>query len=351
MNEKKKISLIGTQPPVIGGISTHVHTLNKRLEQNGYEVTVIDVVNKKKEAGTKGINPFNLILQLLRLSNSGYTIFHFHTSRRAYPFLLCILMLKILNKKAILSIHHGDFNKWLVKSFLRKFIYTTFFSLADKLIFMNSKEAKKFKKKSSIDGRRVMAIHPFIVEDETLYDKTHLIKDNKKLFKVTTMGLWKGYYSYEDVIEACVNFNKRSSTITVLDIVVGTIYSDSKYREKIFDLVRQKSNSRCKINIIEDKDDVLAYLKGRDVLVRSSKVDSYGICVAEALLVGTPAVATNVCARPVNTQLYKPHDIKSLIECLKNIEQHRQNITSQGSLITKEDDSYYQLENIYQELI
>jgi glycosyltransferase involved in cell wall biosynthesis len=308
-------------------------------------------VDEYRKGVLNGAGILLLLFSMCKLIKNGFDLFHFNSSKKAYPYILCVFLLKLLGKKVILSLHHGEYNTWLKKYKWRKRFYIFILQFADRIIFMNKDDAKVFKDISGYDDFKINNISPYIVPNDKYFKLSYERKGNLPHFMVTTMGLWKNYYLYEDVIDACINFSKEYSKKIILDIIVGTISIDIKYRKKIFNLVKQESNSMCGINIIEDKDDVLEYLKGRDVLVRSSKVDSYGICIAEALLVGTPAVATNVCPRPVNTQLYKPHDIKELTGCLKEIEQNRKNIISHSSLITKEDDSYFQLENIYQELI
>jgi hypothetical protein len=47
------------------------------------------------------------------------------------------------------------------------------------------------------------------------------------------------YYLYEDMIEACIYFNKKSLMVINLDLVVGTIYQNSEYRKKINKLVKK----------------------------------------------------------------------------------------------------------------
>lgn len=345
-----KVVLIGTQPPTIGGISTHIHSLKNRLEQNNYTVTVIDVITgKKREEALNGKNPFYLLFNIFFLVYKGYGIFHFHSSRRAYPFLLSIFLLKLLKKKVILSLHHGDFNDWLKKYSLRKNIYVRLFLLSDQIIFMNQKDAEEFKKLSSASDMKVLAISPFIVEDETYYNEVYPVK-NEGPFKVSTMGAWRSYYAYEEVIKACRCLSEQYAIEIELDIVAGRILMDRKYRDKITKVVQSENTDQLHLSIFEDKKDILNYLAGRDVLVRSSEIDSYGMCVAEALLVGTPAIATQVCHRPDKAMLYEPDDIEALVMLIKSVYNKRQNQKTKEPLITENDDSFYLIERTYQKL-
>lgn len=50
-----------------------------------------------------------------------------------------------------------------------------------------------------------------------------------------------------------------------------------------------------------------------DLMVRPTRQDSYGISVREALELGVPAVATEVCARPAGTVLVPPDDPAAFI--------------------------------------
>ena len=61
-----------------------------------------------------------------------------------------------------------------------------------------------------------------------------------------------------------------------------------------------------------------------DVMVRPTTTDGYGISIAEALLLKTPAVASDVCERPEGTTLFRCRDQSDfedkVFECLRRAE-------------------------------
>lgn len=217
---------------------------------------------------------------------------------------------------------------------------------------MNYKDAQKFGKISSLMAGKIKSVSPFIVEDEKYYNQNSYSPEKADdLLKITTMGQWRPFYKYEQVIEACQLFRTNTSVMVDLDIVVGTTSMNSKYREKIHRLAESKALDSLEISIIEDKENILTYFTTRDVFIRSSRIDSYGICVAESLLVGTPAIATNVCHRPSNTLLYSPDDTVGLLQLLKKVYEQKKSSTEKTSMLTKNDDSYYSLVGIYHSLL
>ncbi len=346
-----KIALIGTLPPTIGGISTHTKNLKKRLEQNNYDVAVIDTISKNNQSNIlSGRNPLSFFWSLFSLSCKGYNIFHFHSSKRAYPFLISILFLKLFRKKVILSIHHGGFNDWLSQSRFKERLYIFFFLLADKIIFMNAGDAVGFRKLASADKNKIKSASPFIVEDEKYYHKKYPIVKHDEKFLVTTMGGWRVFYLTENVIEACINIIEEWAVSIELDIIAMTSEMNEDYKQKILKMVKDESREDFHISVTENKDGILSYLVGRDVLVRSSRTDSYGMCVAEALMLGTPAIATNVCPRPSNALLYESNDVDELTSLLKKTLKESRNRTKKESMITKDDDSYFSIEEIYSSL-
>ena len=356
MSISKKIVLIGTHPPVVGGISSHLNSLRKRLIEDGFNVAIVELINEdiskfgnEKLNIYKGTNPVFLLYSLFILIRNGFKLFHFHSSKRALPFFLVLPFLKLLNKKVILSIHHGGFCGWLEESEIRKKIYSLYFSFSDKIIFMNEKEANKFVDLSRSNHSKVKSISPFIADNKKLYDLNYVAPNlNEEVFKITTIGLWRRLYKYEDVLKACREISQKKTIPIKLDIVTGSKPAGETYKAEIYEMASRIKSDFIEVTFIEDKHGILEYLKGKDVLIRANMIDSYGLCTAEALLVGTPAIATNVCRRPENTLLYTPGNIDQLVDHLVNVYERNRNKTHKKSLLNREEDAYFQLIEMYE---
>jgi glycosyltransferase involved in cell wall biosynthesis len=60
-------------------------------------------------------------------------------------------------------------------------------------------------------------------------------------------------------------------------------------------------------------------LKKADLMVRPTSNDGYGISIAEALYLGCPAIASDVCKRPENTVLFKTRNVDDLLFKVKKV--------------------------------
>ena len=60
--------------------------------------------------------------------------------------------------------------------------------------------------------------------------------------------------------------------------------------------------------IVNEKVEYYPILARCDLLVRPTNTDSYGVSVAEALYLGVPAVASDVCERPAGTVVFRSRD-------------------------------------------
>jgi glycosyltransferase involved in cell wall biosynthesis len=56
-----------------------------------------------------------------------------------------------------------------------------------------------------------------------------------------------------------------------------------------------------------------------DVFVRPTNTDGYGISIAEAIYFKVPAVASDVCLRPMGTILFENRDINDFTSTVKNV--------------------------------
>jgi len=108
---------------------------------------------------------------------------------------------------------------------------------------------------------------------------------------------------------------------------------DTEYQARL--VTKEEMN----VEVFEDRSDVLEILAMNDVLIRPSLLDSYGLSVAESLLVGTPAIATDVCRRCDEAILYQQGDIPALVEHLKTVYAQRSEETK--VLLHDSEDSFH----------
>jgi glycosyltransferase involved in cell wall biosynthesis len=93
---------------------------------------------------------------------------------------------------------------------------------------------------------------------------------------------------------------------------------DNRYYDKI----RMKINElgiQENIHFMLGQKELWPLFKKADLMVRPTYIDGYGISVAEALYLGCPAIASDVCKRPDGTILFRNRDEDDLLEKAKMV--------------------------------
>lgn len=99
-----------------------------------------------------------------------------------------------------------------------------------------------------------------------------------------------------------------------LVIAISTV-SDPVYYEEL----RARTDDRWCYWLVGFQQELWPLFAHCDVLVRPTASDTFGISVQEALLVGTPAVASDVCERPAGTVLFNNRDQQDFNRAVKKV--------------------------------
>jgi glycosyltransferase involved in cell wall biosynthesis len=316
-NNEVKVVVIGTFAPESqpGGVTMHCTRLAERLRESG-EFSVRTVNVKYRSAIWKSLlrtNPLTWMLAVISARAAGFRIFHFNTSSRNFPFFFLAPLIWILRGKILLSFHSGAIAANLKKlEFPESFAFRLALGFADCVLFMNKRECEAVAAKYPQFASRFHTIHSFIVPSR----KQIKIPEHKTdVFTVAAMGAWLYYYSFEDVIAVLEGVaEKYPKQKFELRIAVALFNWDLDYKREIRAKIAEvnRAGKNLKITFQENVEDSLAFLAEVDLFIRSSSVDSFGLCVAEAVFLGKPAIATDVCRRVAGVYLYAPHDLKKL---------------------------------------
>jgi glycosyltransferase involved in cell wall biosynthesis len=317
MPEILKLVLIGTFAPDSqpGGVTMHCTRLAERLrETTGFAVRTINV--KYRGPIWKSLlksNPLSWMFAVFSARLSAFKLFHFNTSSRNFPFLFLAPLIRILNGKILVSFHSGAIAANLNKNgFLKKFAFSFALRFADCVLFMNKRESDIVAGKYPQFSPKFRTIHSFIIPSKT---EITVPKREKDVFIVTAMGAWLHHYSFEDVITVLEWVaGKYPKQKFRLNIASALFNWDLDYKREICAKIGEvnRIGGNFKITYKENVEDTLAFLAGSDLFIRSSSVDSFGLCVAEAVFLGKPAIATDVCRRVDGVYLYAPHDLRKL---------------------------------------
>src|SRR5690606_37831176 len=108
--------------------------------------------------------------------------------------------------------------------------------------------------------------------------------------------------------------NKFKTEYHMLFLIGTEAQSDKSYLEQLID----KFHVTDSITIIYDQR-LTDYLGHCKFLLRTNKIDGYGVSLQEAIHFNIPAVASDVCTRPKGTVLFKNDNFEDLSEKVQHL--------------------------------
>lgn len=311
---KNAIVLISVfRESLIGGLAVHSSNLYERLLENDCEVEKIDYafLFRRSSILRRIWIVLKIGVRLLELRFRGTKIFHLHASNRALLFYIYGPMIYLTGGRVVLSLHSGyGYARWINDNPVYGRLNKVFFRLLSRLIFMNPEESGRIRASYPFLKDRIITVNPFIGPPERQIPVLGRHTDHARM-KIATIGVWEQRYNVEEAIAAAVRFNTTTGVPTTITVLQSTIREEPVYRERTMKEIEEARNT-VEVVVLEDRKDILAILAVHDVFIRPSYLDSYGLCVAESLLVGTPAIATDVCRRCSAALLYTRGDKETL---------------------------------------
>ncbi|GAB6168179.1 glycosyltransferase family 4 protein [Clostridium carnis] len=328
----KKISLVGLYPPPIGGISIHIKRLKEYLESIGYEV---NLYNESKEE-SEGENIHNIksyVSLFIKLLKSDSDIIHFHTINYKVRSILWIFKF-ITNKKIILTVHGQSYLDQMKKSnFIIKKMLVYTLQKIDNTIFVDEKNVK-FLRDSGYDMNRIVYIPSFIFpyknNKEEVYPNIVNEFMNSPKLKIVINGSIAfyddnevyGFYKTLKILKCLLDEGVNNKEIILLIAILDSKNLNSKQKEYYDKLKRFIVENNMKENVViyeVENTELYPIVNNSDLFIRPTIVDGFGVSIAEALFVGTPALATNVCKRPKGTILFNVNNNSEFYEKMKDL--------------------------------
>lgn len=336
---------------MIGGVAVHSSNLYDKLVESGVRVEKVDY-GKVIAARQRGnylqtfISFLGLLGRTLRLRFAGHRYFHFHSSNSALPYLLLCLPLYLSGAKMMLSLHSGfGFNKWLDHHPVVAKIDGLAFRLLEALIFMNPEES------AAVSGRyphlrdRIVTINPYIAPKSSVipHRSDH---PTGNTFVVSTIGAWGKRYNVQEAVRGALQFHRKHGVPVRVNVIQSTALVEPDYRERTL-AEFEEYRSEIDVELYENTSEILKILAGSDVFIRSSLGDSYGLCVAESLLVGTPAIVTDICRRCNASMLYDPGDYEQMLQYLEQVYADKVAGRRHDNLLDAEEDAFNNYVELY----
>lgn len=336
---------------LIGGVAVHSSNLYDRLLENGYEVERIDFAFVFRRP--LFLRRFWIVLKvgfrLLRLRFRGAKIFHFHASNRALMYYLFAPMLVLTGGRVILSLHSGvGYDKWLKSNSFYHQVNKVLMRLLDRLVFMNPEESARIRNRYPAIAERIVTVNPFIAPSKAAIPDLGAITLPAGEMKIATIGVWEQRYNVEEAVLAAVRFQQETSIPTSITVLQSTIRLEPEYKKRVMAQI-EEARKTIEVIIMEDSNTILQVLAEHDVFIRPSFLDSYGLCVAESLLVGTPAIATDVCRRCSQAMLYRRGNFDTLHEHL--LKAYADKGKERRNLLSPTEDSFHGYEQEYRRLL
>lgn len=338
---------------VIGGVSIHSSNLRDRLIAAGHDVATVDfyaALDPNNGAFAKAQAIASMVRAVLAKAEKGYTLVHIHASNKAIPYYLLAKRLKRLGCTVVLSLHSGlgyftwlDTHKWFAR------LNDRYFPLLDQLLFMNEAESQRARERYPYLKSRVSTINPFVApEVGSLREQP---TPAPPPLRVVTVGAFIPRYATEETIQACQKLVEQSGKPVDLTLIESSAYAQPAYREQLEQRAQDASaatNGKLSCTFVIDTQDVLSVMHGHHAFVRPARGDSYGLCVAEALLLGIPSIATDVCQRCAKAARYAPGDIEALTAWLAA--RYDDPSIAAHSLLDEHEDSFFQYQQLYRSL-
>ncbi len=312
-----KIAILGIYPPPTGGISIYIKRflffLNKR-EINNILYNGGDFINEKKN-----IIHLRFRKKLLRMIFDKSDIIH--SNEIGMKARMVIPIFRFFNKKIILSIHGDSFKTQINKlSGFKKKIFIYQIKKYDHIIVVNP-GIKQLLIEQGLNKIKVSVIPAFIpptsyeTDISQLQDFFYKIRKKHK-FLITANASQIRLYKDQDLYGIDLSIELMKILIDKGYKNVGFIYvipdiGDYDYYKKLQNLVK-KYNLENNFYFYTKPVAYPAVINMCDLFIRPTNTDGYGVSIAEAISLKTPAIASDVCKRPEGTILFENRNIDDL---------------------------------------
>ncbi|WP_299244503.1 glycosyltransferase [uncultured Aquimarina sp.] len=322
----KTLGIFGPFPPPLGGISVHIKRIKPFLDKEGIDYTIYNHGNHKEER-VVATNKSPLFYLKLLFSKQ-YSLFHFHQFF-FFHFFYYMIFSFLRREKIIVTIHSErilGYNK-IIKS-LVLFVLTRTRRLQ---LISVSKNLNDYLNENKIKSIFLPAYVP------PIFVKEKKIESKKKLF---LFSVWKFNQKLANEIYnvplAFEYLRRNKDDFTMLFMIGSESNSDLIYLKQIL----EKYDVSESVEVIFDEN-LVDYVKNCEFIIRPNLSDGYGVSIQEAMDLGVPAIASNVCERPKGAVLFKNDDIEDLSRSITYVMN-----TERETILEKKDSLTYHKELI-----
>ena len=319
--------------PNISGLTIYVARLRRRSLANNFDVRVITSkhnlsTNHKHVTRIGGIPlgkfffmPFFSIVSLKHVFHCDVLNCHLPSTESIW----LVLWAKLFNKKIVTTYHCFFETRSFLVNTVARWIDSLVLGFSDKIIVNSFDYAKRIRIYKRYKNKMVQIYPPIELGqvEKSEYNKIKKLIDRQPGENI--IG-FLGRLSSEKKVEVLLNsIPKLNNRIRKYKIILaGNIdaIGESKYRKKIMDQIKNK-----RIIHVGQVERQINFFKNIDclVLTSTSKLESFGMVSAEAMIAGVPVITTNIggIRIPVRAtrlgQTFKPDDCNDLAKKIEKV--------------------------------
>ncbi len=264
----KRILLLGSLPPPIGGVTRSVENLYNSLISKDISV---EVFSKKS---------------LFKFRK--FDVAHIHYSK-SWKRLLGFVIGKLLAKKVIFTLHGNKYNDDLFNRLICK--------IADGIIFLNETVSKKY---ISNFNKSIILTSLFKEGIQNISISSNIIEKNDSKIYLLVYAYDKVYQDGKDIYGVDFILNNLNSLPT--NYVVVLLDPKQGYKNDI----SQLSNER--LIYLDREVNFYNLLSQIDIYIRPTSTDGNSVAIQEALMLGKKVLASDVVDRGIGVITYKYND-------------------------------------------
>lgn len=357
------IKELGFIPPIFGGVSVSIARLINKLTSDGYivggfytpenqdlRIKQSVLFDPEMNMSTKKI--IFCLPKCLRIL-APYKILHSHYSLEHMIYIWCFL--HFLHKKVVITVHNSMVHRFYKDcDSINRFFLKRVANHPDVTWIAVSEQAKEEMLELPIKFKKKIQVIPAYIPDEcvefcplpnNLQDYIDRHEKNIVFYGHSFMlHEGKDVYGFGDAL------NLYAEILKYTDSHIGLVLclSDDKEKNKIDELHKRAVILNIDHQIywqIGAVRNMNALWNRADVYIRPTCTDGDSLAVREALDMGIQVVASDVCARPNKTIVYKLGDMADFYNKVKNA------LAIRRMPVTPDYSNYQKIKEIYDELL
>ncbi len=287
----KKILIIGSIPPPVGGVTIHIKRFFDRYKNSDeIELILLDIKKKKVYSANQTFNAMSSISRIISTD-----IVHIHLSGNIK--IAIAFIFKLFGKKVIYTHHNIRIrNLWLFNFFM-------FF--VDRLILVNDKDIHDSVKKYNY--ALIPAFLPAMESTPLSISLINKLKNYKYIISTNCFQMTfingKDLYGFDLCVKAFANLVEHHKIKDSLLVLVDPSGTSTEYVNKLVKIF--KNNNNCSILFIKNMIDFNELSKKSTMVIRATRSDGDSLTIREALFLQRSVIASDVTYRPKGTILFK----------------------------------------------